>query len=129
MERPGLRLHRRVRPSGLHPHRGGQRQDATEAGGLHPAREGNADAMPDGKFTLDHLTSQGDTVVTEYTSSGTRTGDVALYAGTVPATGRHATVHACDVYEVKDGKIHERRTYLDTGAIMNQLGLTEQLRG
>ncbi|MFE4057626.1 ester cyclase [Streptomyces sp. NPDC059096] len=69
--------------------------------------------------------SQGDTVVTEYTSSGTRTGDVALHAGTVPATGRHATVHACDVYEVKDGKIHECRTYLDTGAIMNQLGLTE----
>ncbi|MFR0355159.1 ester cyclase [Streptomyces sediminimaris] len=87
------------------------------------------DAMPDGKFTLDHLTSQGDTVVVEYTGSGTQTGDLALHAGTVPATGRHVTVHACDIYEVHDGKIQEGRAYLDTGAIMSQLGLTEQSRG
>ncbi|ATW51107.1 ester cyclase [Streptomyces peucetius] len=49
--------------------------------------------------------------------------------GTLPATGRHITVHACDIYEVRDGKIQEGRTYLDTGAIMSQLGLTEQLQG
>ncbi|WNZ11678.1 ester cyclase [Streptomyces sp. 11x1] len=47
----------------------------------------------------------------------------------MPATGRHVTVHACDVYEVKDNKIKEGRAYLDTGAIMSQLGLTEQLQG
>jgi predicted ester cyclase len=87
------------------------------------------DAMPDGKFTLDHLTSQGDRVVVEYTGSGTQTSDLVLHAGTVPATGRHVTVHACDIYEVKDNKIKEGRAYLDTGAIMSQLGLTEQLQG
>lgn len=38
-------------------------------------------------------------------------------------------MHACDIYEVRDGKIQEGRTYLDTGAIMSQLGLTEQLQG
>ncbi|MEU9393199.1 ester cyclase [Streptomyces sp. NPDC048324] len=85
------------------------------------------DAMPDGKYTLDHLTSQGDTVVIEYTTSGTQTGDLTLPAGTLPATGRHVTVHACDIYEIHDGKIHEGRAYLDTGAIMNQLGLTSPL--
>ncbi|MFF0807286.1 ester cyclase [Streptomyces albogriseolus] len=47
----------------------------------------------------------------------------------MPATGRHVTVHACDIYKVKDGKIQEGRAYLGTGAIMSQLGLTEQLRG
>lgn len=87
------------------------------------------DAMPDGTFTLDHLTSQGDTVVVEYTGSGTQTGDLVLHAGTVPATGREVTVHACDIYEVEDNKIKRGRAYLDTGAIMSQLGLTEQLRG
>ncbi|KES06270.1 hypothetical protein BU52_16220 [Streptomyces toyocaensis] len=87
------------------------------------------DAMPDGKFTLDHLTSQGDRVVVEYTGSGTQTGDLVLHAGTVPATGQHVTVHACDIYEVRDGKIQEGRAYLDTGALMSQLGLTEELRG
>lgn len=87
------------------------------------------DAMPDGRFTLDHLTSEGDTVVVEYTGSGTQTGDLVLHAGTVPATGRDVTVHACDVYKVKDGKIQEGRVYLDTGAIMSQLGLIGQGRG
>lgn len=38
-------------------------------------------------------------------------------------------VHACDIYEVKDNKIKEGRAYLDTGAIMSQLGLTEQMQG
>ncbi|MFE0511687.1 ester cyclase [Streptomyces sp. NPDC058964] len=85
------------------------------------------DAMPDGKFRLDHLTAQGDTVVVEYTGDGTQTGDLVLHAGTVPATGRHVTVHACDIYEVKDGKVQEARAYLDTGAILSQLGLTERL--
>lgn len=87
------------------------------------------DAMPDGQFTLDRLTSQGDTVVVEYTGRGTQTGDLVLHAGTVPATGRNVTVHACDIYEVKNGKIQEGRAYLDTGAIMSQLGLTEKMRG
>ncbi|MEU5716478.1 ester cyclase [Streptomyces sp. NPDC020403] len=86
------------------------------------------DAMPDGRFALDHLTSQGDTVVVEYTGTGTQTGDLALHAGTLPATGQHITVHACDVYKVKDGKIKEGRVYMDTGAIMSQLGLTRQLQ-
>ncbi|MGW2746781.1 ester cyclase [Streptomyces sp. NPDC001450] len=85
------------------------------------------DAMPDGRFTVDHLTAQGDTVVIEYTGDGTQTGDLVLHAGTVPATGKHVTVHACDIYEVKDNKIQEARAYLDTGAIMAQLGLTERL--
>ncbi|WP_225850269.1 ester cyclase [Streptomyces sp. HPF1205] len=87
------------------------------------------DAMPDGQFTLDRLTSQGDTIVVEYTGRGTQTGDLVLHAGTVPATGRNVTVHACDIYEVKNGKIQEGRAYLDTGAIMSQLGLTEKMRG
>ncbi|MER6629145.1 ester cyclase [Streptomyces sp. NPDC000987] len=86
------------------------------------------DAMPDGKFTVDHLTAKEDTVVVEYTSSGTQTGDLVLHAGTLPATGRHVTVHGCDIYEVKDGKIKEGRAYLDTGAIMSQLGLTKQFQ-
>ncbi|MFE1574655.1 ester cyclase [Streptomyces fradiae] len=128
LERPRLRRHSRVRRPRLHPGRGGQRTEAEGPAGVHPARQGRFDAMPDGRFTLDHLTAQGDTVVVEYTGEGTQTGDLSLHAGTLPATGRHVTVHACDIYEVKDGKIQQGRAYLDTGAIMSQLGLTEQLQ-
>ena len=83
------------------------------------------DAMPDGKFTLDHLTSEGDRVAIEYTGSGTQTGDLVLHVGTVPPTGRSVTVHGVDVYEIEDGKVKEARAYVDTGSIMAQLGLTE----
>lgn len=85
------------------------------------------DALPDGRFTLDHLTAEGDTVVVEYTGQGTQTGDLVLRAGTVPATGRSVTVHACDVYEVQNDKIKTARAYVDTGSIMTQLGLLEKL--
>lgn len=85
------------------------------------------EAMPDAQFTLDHVTVQGDTVVVEYTGRGSNSGDLVLPAGTVPATGRQITVHACEVDEIKDGKITSSRIYVDSGAIMAQLGITEKV--
>lgn len=85
------------------------------------------DAMPDAQFTLDHLMTQGDTVVIEYTGRGTNTGDLVLPAGTVPATGRSITVHTCEIDEIKNGKIQSARVYVDSGAIMAQLGVIERL--
>ncbi|MFD5465812.1 ester cyclase [Kitasatospora sp. NPDC127059] len=84
------------------------------------------DAMPDGRFSLDHLTAQGDTVAIEYTGQGTQTADLVLRVGTVPATGRSVTVHGCDVYEVENDKIKTARVYVDSGAIMAQLGLLQE---
>lgn len=85
------------------------------------------EAMPDAQFTLDHVTAQGDTVVVEYTGRGTHTGDLALAAGTVPATGRSITVHVCEIDEIRNDKIASARVYVDSGAIMAQLGITEQV--
>lgn len=85
------------------------------------------DAMPDAQFSLDHLTVHDDTVVVEYTARGTNTGDLVLPAGTVPATGRQITVHACEIDEISDSKIRSSRVYVDSGAIMAQLGLTERI--
>jgi steroid delta-isomerase-like uncharacterized protein len=84
------------------------------------------DAMPDAQFNLDHVTAQGDTVVVEYTGRGTHTGDLVLPAGTVPATGRSFTVHVCEVDEIKNDKIASARVYVDSGAVMAQLGITER---
>ena len=85
------------------------------------------DALPDGEFTIDHLTAKEDTVVVEYTGRGTHTGDLVIPAGTVPATGRPLTMHLCDIYEIRDGKVQTVRTYIDSGAIMAQLGLAQRL--
>lgn len=85
------------------------------------------EGMPDAAFTLDRVIAHDDTVVVEYTGRGTNTGDLVLAAGTVPATGRSITVHVCEIDELKNGKIQSARVYVDSGAIMAQLGLTERL--
>ena len=66
-------------------------------------------------------------MVVEYTGRGTHTGDLVLPAGTVPATGRSVTVHVCEIDEITNGKIASARVYVDSGAVMAQLGITEQV--
>lgn len=83
-----------------------------------------ADAFPDGRITVDRVLAAGDTVVAEYTGTGTHTEPLVTRAGTIPATGRTATLHFCDIYDIKDGKIQSQHTYGDSGALMAQLGLT-----
>jgi ketosteroid isomerase-like protein len=43
-------------------------------------------------------------------------------AATVPPTGRSLAVLACDVIEIRDGKIYREREYMDTLSILQQLG-------
>ncbi|MGH3332302.1 MAG: ester cyclase [Nocardioidaceae bacterium] len=85
-----------------------------------------ANAVPDGRITIDRVVSAGDTVVVEYTGQGTHTGTLETPMGPIPATGRSITQHLCDVNEFSNGKLKVQRTYLDSGSLMVQLGLTEQ---
>lgn len=82
-----------------------------------------AEAFPDGKITVDRVIESGDLVVVEFTGQGTHTGPLVNDAGTIAATGRSVTLHLCDIYEIKDGKVQSQRSYLDTGSLMAQLGL------
>jgi steroid delta-isomerase-like uncharacterized protein len=82
------------------------------------------DAFPDGKITVDRIVEAGDLVVVEYTGHGTQTGPLVGSQGTIPATGREATLRFCDVYEIENGKAKTQNTYGDSGALMAQLGLT-----
>jgi steroid delta-isomerase-like uncharacterized protein len=83
-----------------------------------------ADAFPDGKITVDRVIEAGDMVVAEVTGKGKHTGELVTPGGTIPATGRTLTLHLCDIWEVKDGKLQSQRTYFDTGSMMAQLGLS-----
>ena len=85
---------------------------------------GWADAFPDGQITLDTVAGDDDTVVVEFTGRGTHTGELVTSMGSIPPTGRSVTLHFCDVLTMKDGKITSQHTYLDTGSLMAQLGLT-----
>jgi predicted ester cyclase len=83
-----------------------------------------ADGFPDGRITIDRVVEAGDDlVIAEYTGNGTHTGTLSGNRGTIPPTGRSVTLHFCDVYEIKDGKVRKQTTYGDSGALMAQLGL------
>lgn len=83
-----------------------------------------AEAFPDGRVTVDRLIEAGGTVVAEFTGKGKHTGPLVGPSGTIPATGRSVTLHLCDIYEIKDGKVASQHTYFDSGSLMAQLGMS-----
>jgi steroid delta-isomerase-like uncharacterized protein len=95
----------------------GQRQDGPEAG-MAVARM-FATAFPDGKIDIQHVHVTGDTALVEFIGSGTHRGDLM---GIAP-TGRKISVPVCDILEIKDGKIHAEREYMDMAHVMQQLGV------
>jgi predicted ester cyclase len=79
-------------------------------------------AFPDLSFEVraGHAPSD-DVAILELIARGTHTGPL----GDVPPTGRSGEVVACNVGEVRDGRIIREREYFDTFAIMSQLGLAD----
>lgn len=78
-----------------------------------------AAAMSDGKITIKNIMTSGNTAITEFVASGTHDGELMG----VPATGRRLTVPVCNLIDVKDGKIVSEREYMDSGHLMQQLGV------
>lgn len=69
-------------------------------------------------------TVAGDTLVVEYTVTGTHSGPMTAPDGSqIPATGRRAEIRACSVVEARDGQTVSHRMYFDMLQMMTQLGL------
>jgi predicted ester cyclase len=83
-----------------------------------------ASGFPDGQVTIDTIFADGDRVAVEFTGRGTHTGTFVTSMGEIPPTGMSVTLKLCDVLELEDGKIKAQHSYLDTGSMMAQLGLT-----
>jgi predicted ester cyclase len=82
------------------------------------------EAFPDSMCTPQSVTMSGDTVVAEYTLTGTHSGPYLVPGGDMlEATWRPITVRACSVSIVEDDHITSHRIYYD------QLELTAQLGG
>jgi hypothetical protein len=45
-------------------------------------------------------------------------------AGSIPATGRHVDLPACQVLQIVDGKVARFQQYFDLATLMNQIGAT-----
>ena len=76
-------------------------------------------AFPDMKTTIDDVIAEGDKVVIRSTFTGTNTGE---FMG-MPATGKKVTVGGIDIVEIKGDKLGDHWGYVDSPAMMEQLGL------
>jgi steroid delta-isomerase-like uncharacterized protein len=76
-------------------------------------------AFPDLRYDLQEVIAEGDKVAVVDTFSGTMKGEMS---GMQP-TGKRMSVPEVDVYRVKNGKLAEVHSALDTGFMMEQLGV------
>jgi steroid delta-isomerase-like uncharacterized protein len=75
-------------------------------------------AFPDLKFRITNAWGSGDTVIVEYTLSGTHKAPILG----MPATNHPISVHAVDVLRIAGDKIAKASTYSNGLEIMTQLG-------
>lgn len=76
-------------------------------------------AVPDWHYQLEKLVAEGDTVWAYGVYSGTQQGD---WIG-IPATGKHYSIHAMDIFRIENGKLAEHWDVLDTYGLFKQLGV------
>jgi len=78
-----------------------------------------AKAMPDLTFTVDAIWAAGDTVLFQWTGTGTMKGNM----GPLKGNGKALTVHGFEVDGSKDGKITKGYTYSNSLEVLGQLGM------
>lgn len=77
--------------------------------------------MPDVTFDVQEVIAEGDRVVVVENYSGTMTGELK---GLEP-NGRSMSVTAVDIYRIKEGKLTEVLSVMDTASVIEQLGLQD----
>jgi steroid delta-isomerase-like uncharacterized protein len=75
-------------------------------------------AFPDLRFTIEEQVADGDKVLNRVTARGTHQGP---FMG-LPATGNPVVVSGLAIDRVVDGRLTERWGYVDTLALLRQLG-------
>ena len=84
--------------------------------------QGWADAFPDGRAEDSHVYVGEDFAVTEFVGRGTHEGPLRSPGGEISPTGRSVEFELCEVYQIRNGRIHSARTYFDAANLMRQLG-------
>jgi steroid delta-isomerase-like uncharacterized protein len=93
--------------------------------GLAPGREGLKQAFrmfwqgTPGTHTIEDQIAEGDKVVTRLRAKGRHEGELAG----IPPSGNEMDVTAIAIHRIKDGKIVEHWSDVDSAALMAQLGL------
>jgi steroid delta-isomerase-like uncharacterized protein len=85
------------------------------------------EAFPDGHGTIHGAYADGNTVAIELTWEGTQSGPMRTPDGQeLPASNRRATIKACQVMEIEEGRIKVTRHYFDLMTLLQQIGAMEQ---
>ena len=79
------------------------------AAGIAAVAQGFLSACPDAICEIRNRIDAGDTVIIEWTWSGTHTGDVEGW----PATGKRVVSTGCNVLELDGDLIRDERAYFD----------------
>lgn len=86
-------------------------------GELRPYLEEYFAAWPDLKFTPTNIIVDGDTVVVEWAAPATHGGP---FFGAAP-TGRTYDLRGVDIFDLRDGKIAEERSFYGNGTLLTDL--------
>lgn len=78
--------------------------------------------FPDFEVTIDDSLVEGDTIMTEWTVSGTHDGE---FQG-IPPTGNEMEFSGMDKIVVSDGQVQEHRIYYNVLEMHSQLGLSAE---
>jgi steroid delta-isomerase-like uncharacterized protein len=102
----------------------GTNRKLTGSGQVINAWKGWATALPDSKATFEAAHVAGNTVILELTWRGTHRGPLQTPTGQIPATGKPIEIRACQIVDVKDGKVQAVRHYFDMATMLVQLGVS-----
>lgn len=81
-------------------------------------------AFPGSKFELLLTIAQGDYVVINWKASGVHTGPLQTPSGgSIPPTGKHATLMGSTTSQIKNGKVTRSWNFWDMASLLGQLGL------
>jgi steroid delta-isomerase-like uncharacterized protein len=81
------------------------------------------DAMSEREVHINHVIEAGDTIVVEFVFRSKNTGPILTPQGTIPPTGRTASLSSVGIYELRDGKLAGSRGMYDRLSLISQLGL------
>lgn len=74
-------------------------------------------AVPDWNYSLNKIVAEGDTVWVYGTYAGTQQGE---WLG-IPATNKHYSISAVDIFRIQDGKLAEHWDVIDVYGLFKQL--------